>query len=48
MLAANVWHWWLGVGLLLASILTVVALGAGYLKSVESTRHPGRRQQNEL
>lgn len=48
MLAANVWHWWIGVGLVLASILTVVALGVGYLASVSSTRYPGRHQQREL
>ena len=47
MLAANVWHWWIGVGLTLVGILVVVGLGAGYLKSVSSTRYPGRHQQSD-
>lgn len=45
MLAANVWHWWIGVVLTVVSILTVTALGGGYLKQVTSTRYPGRRQR---
>ncbi len=48
MLAANVWHWWIGVGLSLAAILTVGGLAVGYLKSVSSTRYPGRHHQREL
>ena len=45
MLAANVWHWWIGVVLSAVGVLTVVAAGAGYLKQVSSTRYPGRRQR---
>ena len=44
MLAANVWHWWIGVVLSAVGVLTVVAMGAGYVKQVSSTRYPGKRQ----
>lgn len=45
MLAANVWHWWIGVVLSVVGVATVGALAAGYLKQVTATRFPGRRQQ---
>jgi hypothetical protein len=44
MFSANVWHWWLGVGLALAAGLTVLALVAGYLAKVVSPQHPRRRR----
>lgn len=47
MLAANIWHWWLGVILALVSGAGVLALVAGYLKSVTAQRYPGKRQPNE-
>ena len=40
MLAAQVWHYWIGVILAISVVLTTVALVAGYLKKVESTRYP--------
>jgi hypothetical protein len=40
MFAAPVWHYWLGAVLAIASVLTVVAVVAGYLRKVESTRYP--------
>jgi hypothetical protein len=45
MLAANVWHWWIGVVLSVVGVATVVAMGAGYVKQVSATRYPGKRQQ---
>jgi len=45
MLAAVPWHWWLGAGLLIAGIGAVVSLGAGYLRKVESLKHPNRAQR---
>ncbi|MEY2995273.1 MAG: hypothetical protein RLZZ39_98 [Actinomycetota bacterium] len=45
MFAAYVWHWWIGVVLSVVGVLTVVAMGAGYLKQVSATRFPGKRQQ---
>jgi hypothetical protein len=45
MLAANVWHWWIGVVLTIVGILTVAGVGAGYVKQVSATRFPGKRQR---
>jgi formate-dependent nitrite reductase membrane component NrfD len=47
MLAANIWHWWIGVLLTLACAAGVVAMVAGYLKSVTSKQYPGKRQRRE-
>jgi hypothetical protein len=48
MLAANnIWHWWIGVVLTLASVLAVVGLIGGYLKSVTSQRYPGKRNRRD-
>ena len=45
MIAANIWHWWIGVVLTGVGVLTAVGLVAGYLKSVTALKHPlGRRQ----
>ncbi len=46
MIAANIWHFWIGVVLTLVAVLTVVGLIRGYLKSVSSQRYPGRRQND--
>ena len=49
LLAAEIWHWWIGVVLLIVSILAVVGLVGGYLKSVTSQRYPGKRtREHEL
>ena len=47
MLAANIWHWWIGVILFFASTLGVVAVVGGYLKSVSSQRYPGKRARRD-
>jgi formate-dependent nitrite reductase membrane component NrfD len=47
MLAANIWHWWIGVVLTFVGVATVVMLVAGYLKSVTAQRYPNRRQRQE-
>jgi hypothetical protein len=45
MLAANIWHWWIGVILSLVGAATALGLVVGYLKSVTALKHPlGRRQ----
>ena len=45
MIAATIWHWWIGVVLTGVGVLTAVGLVAGYLKSVTALKHPlGRRQ----
>lgn len=46
MLAANVWHWWIGVALVLLSAAVVIALVGGYVASVSAKRHPGRAQKS--
>jgi len=46
MLAANVWHWWIGVALVLLAVVAVVALVVGYLWSVTAKQHPGRKQRS--
>jgi hypothetical protein len=51
MLAANVWHWWIGVALTIAIVLAVVALVGSYLKAVSAKKYPSgkrRRQQADL
>jgi hypothetical protein len=39
-LAAQVWHFWIGVALVLGSILTVLALTVGYLVKVVKPQFP--------
>lgn len=50
MLAAEIWHWWIGVVLLGVGVLTAGGLLGGYLKSVSAQRYPGgkRRRQSDL
>jgi formate-dependent nitrite reductase membrane component NrfD len=48
MLAANIWHWWIGVVLFVASVAAVLGLVGGYLKNVSSQRYPGKRTEPEL
>lgn len=47
MLAANIWHWWIGVLLLLVSGLAVVGLVGAYLKAVTAKQYPGKRQRRD-
>lgn len=48
MLAAEIWHFWVGVVLFIASVGAVASLVVGYLKRVSSPRYPSKRQQSEL
>ncbi|MEI7507263.1 MAG: hypothetical protein WCK23_10640 [Actinomycetes bacterium] len=45
MVAAYIWHWWVGVVLTIVGILTVVGVAAGYVKQVSASRFPGKRQR---
>jgi hypothetical protein len=45
MLAAYVWHYWIGVVLMVGAVVTVLGVGALYLFSVERKRYPGRRHR---
>jgi formate-dependent nitrite reductase membrane component NrfD len=47
MLAANIWHWWIGVVLTLVSVAAVAGLIGGYLKTVTSQHYPSRRQRRD-
>ncbi len=40
MLAANIWHWWIGVALTGVGVLAVLGLGAQYLKNITAARMP--------
>lgn len=45
MVAAYVWHYWVGLVLLLAGIGAVLQGVVGYLLKVSSSRYPNRRQR---
>ena len=45
MIAAYVWHYWLGLILLIAGIGAVVQTIVGYATKVSATRYPNRRQR---
>ena len=44
LLAANVWHWWIGIALTVVGLLVLGALLVGYLQSVTAKEHPSRGQ----
>ena len=48
MLAAEIWHWWIGVVLLGVGVLAVVGLVVGYLKNVTAKRTPAARSARRL
>ena len=51
MLAANVWHWWIGVLLTLGIVLLVVVIAVTYLATVTAQKHPrgkNRPQHSDL
>ncbi len=48
LLAANVWHWWIGVALALVGGAAILGLVAGYLKQVVSPQHPNKRQRRQM
>jgi hypothetical protein len=47
MLAAEIWHWWIGVILVAVGILSVLGLGVQYLKNVTAKQYPNRRQRRD-
>ena len=40
LLAAKVWHYWIGIAILLPALLGVVATIIGYLVKVTSNKYP--------
>ena len=47
MLAAYIWHWWIGLVMLLAGGAAALSLVVGYLKQVSSQRYPGGKRGRE-
>ena len=47
MIAAVIFHFWLGLILLLAGGAAVVGLIGGYLKSVSAAKYPNGKQKRE-
>jgi hypothetical protein len=47
MLLAYIWHYWIGVVLLIVSALAVVGLVGAYLKAVTAQRYPGKRARRD-
>ena len=47
MIAAKIFHWWLGVILTGVSVLAVVSFIVGYLKNVTALKYPGKRNHEE-
>lgn len=45
MIAANPWHWWIGVVLALASGGALLSVVVGYVTKVSGSRYPGRRKR---
>ncbi len=41
MLAAEIWHWWIGVVLTAVGVIAAIALIGAYLKTVSSQKYPG-------
>lgn len=47
MLAANIWHWWIGVIMAFAAGAAVLGLVAQYLQKVTAQRYPGGKRHRE-
>lgn len=48
LLAAKIWHFWIGFYLTIGALLAILALVVGYLVKVERPRYPRRKQVVEL
>jgi hypothetical protein len=50
LLAAEVWHWWIGVALTGIAVLISIGLIGLYLSTVTAKKYPGRkyRRQQDL
>lgn len=46
MLAAEIWHWWIGVILTVAGAGALLQVVVGYLRKVVSPQHPKRRPRS--
>ena len=41
-LAAKVWHYWIGVVFVAVTVLAIIGVGLGYLIKVSSQKYPRR------
>ena len=46
MLAAEIWHWWIGLILTVAAGLAVLQVVVGYLRKVVAPQYPKRRRRS--
>jgi len=46
MLAAEIWHWWLGLLLTLGAVAAVIGVFVGYLHKVVRPQYPNRHQRS--
>jgi hypothetical protein len=47
MLAAQIWHWWIGLIMLIAGVGLTLQLVVGYMKQVTSQKYPGGKRHRE-
>jgi uncharacterized iron-regulated membrane protein len=47
MLAAEIWHWWIGVVLVAVSVMAVLGLLVVFLKNITAKQYPSRRQRQD-
>lgn len=45
MLIATVWTWWIGIALFLVSLVLLIVLVVGYIKTVSSQKYPTAKQE---
>jgi len=48
LLAAQIWHYWIGFFLFFGAVLAVIAVAAGYLIKVERIRFPQGRPPEDV
>jgi hypothetical protein len=46
MLAAEIWHWWIGLILTVVGGLSIIQVVVGYLRKVVAPQHPPRRHRS--
>jgi hypothetical protein len=47
MLAAEIWHWWIGLILALTAAVVLGVLVAGYLRTVVQPQYPDKRHRSD-
>ncbi|MDO8389131.1 MAG: hypothetical protein Q7V57_01480 [Actinomycetota bacterium] len=44
---AEIFHWWLGVGLTIICVAATLGIVGGYIKKVVAPQYPGRRHRRD-